>query len=951
MNKVQLLASMEGRETTHDWGAISIFGRARLNRLLEQQFVAGFDELSFLPSFSMEKIYLSADETEWITLDSLLLSKPLLSFETASLDNSQATLTLGIMSGTITTFTKPVGKPATLLSSFKVSEQQGYTLTMTVNLHMVVGEVDARGRVTLDLRNSLSFKCNLAEQLHAQNRIGEAFEGFLKGLPRHKRIFELGTLTLKGYNPLAPTTFYIRTQPAQGATDARSSNYGEGGVLIFIALRDKPSPGYFPGTGSDFPYYIPDDQDAQGNDLYSAALVLSHDMIEHVQQDRLDLLNSLLFPGENVFVESSRHIPKDLVVFGNIDPTLTSITIEPLFKVIRAGSQLQYTVRQAGRALKAANVQWSVRSLNSQHGAGSISATSGLYSSISPQQLGQQTVRNVVTARYTDPDSGQERRASALLAVTFEAVTLAPQASIHYMGSSSRTVDLFAVTLDGGNLGWTLLEPKLGSLTSNDAQATYTPPAQLPGDEAFAVQRIEVQDLKTGFKAEASVLLLAAFQTLTINPPHVSTLGRSAEVQLTIEGSYPPENLRWSVTSGSGEVSDTGVFTAPPQVDSATSVVSCEVVFSNIVVLSGYSVIQLSDFLQEPHWIRLKTFELEARNGQNVALGNGYQQIVVDVMTETEPVNGEDIAVTPEEISSLVIVALGGAALEYLPEGEQGFEDGAGYSWAVKRKPNEINNYGTGKTSESSARPRGEAIGAITRDTVYLHTRARDAATFHARFRDKFDEEYNSNKTSNDPPRTLLLVPRTVPEFSTDNYTFAPKRVAGGRRSSPDGPLQPEDWDYLLNTTDYWYLTYNGIPGQSPAASFVRCEFEGNQSTVQWESRRVNETMFSYTGYIFNEEGEEDGSDIMHYDTRLPVIMPGFSLKTSIEKNENVSEGQLLISLFRVDNVRYVIAGLLEESLTLRLLDKNGNRHGLKIAFPDMGNADSRQTLILTTFK
>ncbi|WP_372438861.1 hypothetical protein, partial [Pandoraea sputorum] len=122
-----------------------------------------------------------------------------------------------------------------------LAEQQGYSLVMSINLSMVVGEVDHRGRVTLDLRNSLSFKCTLAEQLQAQNRIGEAFEGFIKALPRHKRVFELGTLDLKGYNPLTPTTFYIRTQAAPGAKNARAANYGEGGVLVFIALRGKPS--------------------------------------------------------------------------------------------------------------------------------------------------------------------------------------------------------------------------------------------------------------------------------------------------------------------------------------------------------------------------------------------------------------------------------------------------------------------------------------------------------------------------------------------------------------------------------------------------------------------------------------------------------------------------------------------------------------------------------------
>lgn len=937
-SRQQLLAYMQQGETTQGWGAISAFGRARLNRLLEQQFVASFDEFSFLPPFSMEKIYLTDDQTEWMQLQSVVLSKPLLSFETASLDNSRATLTLGIMAGTVTTYSKPAGKPTTLLSSYTLAEQQGYRLIMNINLSMVVGEVDHSGRVTLDLRNSLSFKCNLAEQLSAQHRIGEAFEGFVKALPRHKRVFELGTLDLKGYNALTPTTFYIRTQAAPGAKNAKSANYGEGGVLIFIALRGKPSPGYFPGEGSGFPYFIPDDQDGQGNDLYSAALVISRDMLGHVEQDRLDILNSLLFPGENVFVESSRHVPHDLIVFGNIDPALTSITIDPLFKVIHAGTQQQFSVRQASRSIDPASVSWSVRSINTLSAAGGI--VNGLYTAVTPQQLGKQTVRNVVTAEYPDPHTGAQRRASALVSVAFEAISLAPQASIHYVSGVPRPIRLAAVSLSGGDLAWTLLEPHHGSLSGSGNHVTYTPPSGLPGDESLAVQRIEVRDTRTGQKAEATVLLLAYYQSLAIDPPHVTGLGHGAEVQLTAPDNIPPDALRWSIASGEGSVTQQGLFTAPAQLSAPTSVVRCEALYNGVVWMSGYSIIGLSDFVLAQSWIRLENFQLTAPNNHRAATNNGYQQIVVEIEIKPERVDGVDVGVTEEEISDLVISHSSGQALDYLSATREGIEGDMTDIWAVSTEGNQFNRLNQVAGAHESANYQRQ--GGIIRRRVYVHTKASDPETFHARFT-AHGMEFNSNERSKDPPYVIELVPQTRPLFEPRDYGFGPKRVDGGGNNPPE----QEDYDYHLTTTDYWYLEFTGKDGKT--VRFLRCEFERNQSQIQWESRSTNETMFSYTGYIFNDYQDKQNPSVMRYDLRLDKLIPK-SLDNSIISTETVGEGQLLLSLFRTDDVRYIaseVATELEQPLIVNLLDQNGNSHRLNIGFAAMDVADSRNTLIL----
>ncbi|KWS99202.1 hypothetical protein AO286_12295 [Pseudomonas syringae] len=996
---------MQNNSSTSDWGAISIFGRARLNRLLEQQFVVGFDELSFLPPFNLSDVWLPPDRTVWMDLSNVVLSSPLLSFETASLDNSQATLTFWLISGNITTSSNVAGHPATLLSSYKLSEQQGFKLTMTINLALVVGEVDKRGRVTLDLKDGALLNSNLAEQSYAQQAIGKAFDSIIQVLPRHKRVFELGTLDLKGYNPLTPTTFRIVTQAAPGAKLAKSVNYGDGGVLIFIALKGKPSPGYLPGEGSGFPYFIPDDQDSEGRDLYSAALVLSHDMIEYVEQDRLDLLNSLLFPGHNVFVESSRHKPHDLIVFGNIDPTLTTITLDPLFSVVQAGYEQQFILTQAGKSFTHAPVDWNVYSINTTHGAGSISQ--GLYSSVAPQDLGKETVRNIVTASYYDSNIGQNVQASALVMVTFEGITVSPQASVSYMNSAPLPISFSATTLGGGALAWKLLEPDHGgSLEFFGNNAIYTPPVTLPDGDTLAVQQVQVEDVKTGMKAQASVVLQMATPTLDVSPAYSAGMSRSSEVTFNVKSTFPPEYMRWSMISGCGRIDQTGVFTAPEQIDCPISVVLCQLVIGDQVYADGYGIVQLSDFIAEKSWLRLANFKLTAPADQLTAFANGYQQIAVDVEIETEPVNGQDYPVTPEEMSTLTIVHnSSGQELDYLYVGEGGIEGNDYRTWVVNSDQNLFNRYAP--FLNSADEPVDEGRSRITRRRVYVQTRALDPETFFAKFVDEYAMPHASNENSQSKPYTIELRPVTPQKFPVANYQFAPHRVAGGGKTPP----QQADYDYFLTTTDYWLLEFVGTDGRS--VRFVRCEFEDNQSTLQWESRRVNETMFSYTGYLFNDMNIDNDQNVINYDSRLAGVMPGKVLKSAIEPGQEIGEGQLMISLFRTDDVKYAqgkssrvitprlqlklfeyededrrLAGsapvevnindvfsidgrdgkqgvlglfcvedtppapnadarLLEAPLRLRMLDMNGNQHALSIGFPSIDIADSRNTLLI----
>jgi len=954
----ELLNLMAGGSVTYGWGAICVFNRARLNYLLQQQFVAGFNELSFLPAFS-GRVYLTDEKTVWADLDSIFLTKPLLSFETASLDNSRARLTFFIASGSYTLSQDAVGMPPVLLSSFKLSEQQGFTLTIDINLSLVVGQVDNRGRVILDISDGLNFSCNLVKEEYGQTLIGKLLETRFKALPAHKRVFNLGMLDFNGYSPLTPTRFYIRTQAAPGAKNVKASNYGEGGVVVLIRVKGNTGDGVFPSESSGFPYLIPDDRDALGHDLYSASVVVSREFIQDVKPGSLTLLSSLLFPGENVFVESSRHSPYDLVAFGNIDPTLTSITLDPLFSVIKAGSDLRFNVVQAGKMINAVDVNWSVRSINTIQSAGDI--VQGVYKSVTLERLGRESVRNVVTASYTDPGTNIKHRASALVLVTYEGMAIAPLVSVSSPGGEPIT--LKASTVSGGVLRGSLLDPTLGSLVFNVDTAIYTPPDILPNNAA--VQRIQVQDTQTGETVQSTVLLIRTPPTLEVTPPYVSGVSRSGEVQLAsswgafvnarkdhpdfpqilLAGKQPKADIeeRWRIVSGEGNVNAAGLFTAPAHITTPISVVACDIMLDGISFYTGYSIIQLSDFVAELSWKKLVSFKLTAPAGNTKAFANGYQQIAIDIEIETEPVNGSNYPITEEELSSLTIVHRNsGQNLDYLDSGQEGFETDAAYQWAVSTEPNRFNR--SDSVAQAVDEKSFDILNGISRRRVFVHTRAADPEVFHGRFVDAFSGEHNSNEKSDIPPYNIELVPLAVPSFIPGHYDFKPRRVAGGGKNPPE----QEDYDYFLRTTDYWSLDYKGVDGRS--VRFVRLELEGNQSVVQWESRYQNEYMFSYTGYVFNDEKVQDDEKTMLYDKRMLLAVEPYNhpLDSHVVATEVVGPGQLVIGLFRTDDVRYWGDSQLEAPLLLKLLDKNGNFHRLSIGFAPMAVADSRNTLLLT---
>ncbi|WP_434574621.1 hypothetical protein J3P88_08015 [Pseudomonas sp. Z3-6] len=957
-----LLNRMRGHSITNKWGAIVAFGREQLNRLLEVQYLTWLHDGRFIPPIN--GVAYIDDRTESMTLDGVLLGKPVLSFETASLNESKVTLTMNLVAGTYTAKSHPIGGGAVrLLSSFTITEAMGYKVQMKLSLNQIEGDVDKRGRVTLDVASDLSMTCNLGGMPGVEKHVAALIQSRLAVLPQDQRIFELGLFDFSGYNPLSPTGFYIRTQKAPGSDDP-----ADGAVLLFIRLKIHDENGVgIPIEGSDFPYLIPDDQ-VSGRRLYSASLVLNSEWTELLDEVQLDVLKNLLFPNDNFFIESEngRHTPHDLLVLGNTGPKSDTVIVEPTFISLKSGGVHQEFVARKSDGARINNAQWTVTNPVSPLSVGTITPTGGVYTPPDRTRMGKEQQPIVVTAQYTMGD--KSRTSSALVLGVFESMNITPRVCLRGVGSNPTPVELTVTTLGNRILHWLTLSPDGGTLDVIDNNhAIYTPPTSLT--DPLAVQRIIVTDQQSNETIEATVVLMKAAHTLPVDPPYVPAVTAGDPIQLYADLELGDE-VRW-VVIGEGEVDENGRFTPPAQPTSRISVVRCSYLVNGSARSSGFSVIQLSEqVLPEPHWLELSQFKIAVNGGRDSCFSNGFQQIPVTITIGTKSVNigGEQrfIPVSDAELATLRLVdKISNTRVPFIAVGQEGIEYGNTTVWAVSKIRNRFKfSSATSMRADPLAPPMPKNDGIRYRE-FYIHLAQEGGRTFYAQFDSPYGTQNSTDKKEEDFEVTVRGIRPETPSLS--NYEFKRERKWQDKdgHDVPPSNANPE-WDYFSyyrQSIDYWYLSYlrRGID----QVLFATLSIENNISTVQWESELIDEVFFSYTGYAFHPANYENSDspvpEGLSFDPYLWSLMRNYqkNLKTSFD-GERPAPGELIISLHRMDDVKYWYDGLasgdkrkmyrqqLDPGIYLVLLDEEGNRHSLAVGFASSSKENSRNTLILS---
>ncbi|MFJ4145893.1 hypothetical protein [Pseudomonas sp. NPDC089734] len=273
------------------------------------------------------------------------------------------------------------------------------------------------------------------------------------------------------------------------------------------------------------------------------------------------LLRNLLFPDHNAMVLTDAHVPGDLAVFGNVDPSLTSFVIEPEQVILNPGSSKTLRVEPA------ATVTWSVKGLpGNTLPVGSIT-NAGVYTAPTPDELQGHDAQQVIVTATGTTTRGIEASSSTLISIVSQTISLNPVFSVCGPGISLKFT---AGTLDDRPLQWALKNPGQGGALNpaSGLETTYTAP-ESQGTDMFTLEVIQVTDDQSNM-GQATVLVIN------------KTLGGQVEVDLALaangkaqlrfmkeynDGSHeiPHDLMVWTLLAGAGSVDASGVYTEPAQ--------------------------------------------------------------------------------------------------------------------------------------------------------------------------------------------------------------------------------------------------------------------------------------------------------------------------------------------------------------------------------------------------
>ncbi|WP_448118936.1 hypothetical protein [Pseudomonas serbica] len=274
----ELTDRMQGKSVTLGWDALVFMNRAKVNSLLEQQYITRFNRKSFLKRIFGNPL-MTPDGEEYLDLSGLILTAPRIGFQKASLRNSRVTATMDIVSGTVSYVRKGTNQlPGAILYSYVVSAHQKYTVTMDIDLAASKGTVNEQGKVTLDFGDAYNCRCNLVSEDKSQELLGDFFKALFLEQKPEDRVYILGKLDLRDVDLLAPRSFIIRTMATEEGKNLASDDYGEGAVLLCVQAKGNPKQGTDPAEGA-FDYLIPNNRDSQGKAIYSGSLTVASRVI------------------------------------------------------------------------------------------------------------------------------------------------------------------------------------------------------------------------------------------------------------------------------------------------------------------------------------------------------------------------------------------------------------------------------------------------------------------------------------------------------------------------------------------------------------------------------------------------------------------------------------------------------------------------------------------------
>ncbi|WP_250548415.1 hypothetical protein [Pseudomonas congelans] len=249
------------------------------------------------------------------------------------------------------------------------------------------------------------------------------------------------------------------------------------------------------------------------------------------------------------------YIPRDVVIFGHVNPTLTSFTVSPLQPLMAAGSSQLFVTEPS-----IPGVVWSAEALEGGSGEKVDISPAGLYQA--PQA---DAVNGLLRVRVVAEDKAKGNSSAALVTVLTNPMTISPLIQICSFGE---TVELAAKGLADMPLQWSIGNKVPG-------ESGEVKPSILPGgdhtylagpkvsDKTYVLDEVRV----TGASGARSawVLVVQHSPALVVKPLVVDV--SAGEVSLQAQWNGVEIKPVWTLAAGSrGEITDDGKYKAPDSI-------------------------------------------------------------------------------------------------------------------------------------------------------------------------------------------------------------------------------------------------------------------------------------------------------------------------------------------------------------------------------------------------
>lgn len=260
-----IITPLLGKTHTLGWDAVVAYDRDKINHLLEQQYVSKRAEGTSYPIIDWQ----NSDKTRQYS--GLMLSAPLISFENSTITDSELSVTMEFIRGSIA----KINSNKQVTQYTRIRPGMGYYLKLSVDLKKGNGSVGKDGEVILDLSAASIQTTNIDEDPAAE--IIPYIGSWLQNNPVR---YVLGKLKMESQDTsLLPTDFVIRTQPSKDTSRAA----GHGAVLLFVKTTAHPANTATSLPDASYPWLIPDDHS-------SAILINSRIIMESFIKPGMDKL-------------------------------------------------------------------------------------------------------------------------------------------------------------------------------------------------------------------------------------------------------------------------------------------------------------------------------------------------------------------------------------------------------------------------------------------------------------------------------------------------------------------------------------------------------------------------------------------------------------------------------------------------------------------------------------